>query len=171
MNQNFIKEKEIQYLDRTGFCEEYITEMNTLVKTVKEMRNMAERLIPYTWPKSDFDVEQDVLCLKQRVITVDGYDINVCFSRADYGDYLLDSLQIQPTDGPFLPFHIVCKVGLVFFGRTLLSYVDFFRGDKKVYCWTIKHNNGSLLHSEQIEIAEFEGFVYEVLDPTSVDLF
>lgn len=171
MKLNLVKNKVTEYTERTGFCEEYISQMNPLSKTVKEMKSMADMLVPHTWPQADFKVEQDVLCLKQRIITVDGYEVNVCLSRADYKKYILDSLQIQSQNGPFIPFNIVCKIGIVFFGKTLLSYIDFFRNDKKVYCWAIKHFDGKILNPSHSEPAEFEGFKYQILDHGSVDLF
>ena len=146
--------------------------MNSLQKTINEMRSMADLLIPNTWPLADFEEEQDVLCLKQRVIEVDGYEVNVCLSRADYGDCLLDSLQIQSYHAPFLPFNIVCKIGQMFMGKNVLSFIDFFRDDKKVYCWAIKHKDGRLMiPPQESSEAEFEGYKYRILDPGTVDLF
>lgn len=172
MKQILVKQTEIRSTARTGLYEEYINHMSPLEKTISEMRAMAKRLVPHTWPLAEFEEEQDVLCLKQRLITIDGYRINVCLSRADYGNHFLDSLQVQPYHGPFLPFNVVCKLGKAFLGHGLLSYIDFFKSDKKVYCWAIKHVEGRLLPpSERSNPAEFEGYRFQVLHPGTVDLF
>lgn len=128
-------------------------------------------LIPHTFPKVPFEHEQDVLMLKQRRITVDGYEITLCFSRADYDDYYLDSLQIQNTSSPFLPFQLVCKLGRAFLGEENLSYVDFVKDSKKVYCWTLRvRDEKPLPPSKRSSEASYEGFEYSILAPGAVDL-
>ena len=146
--------------------------MDDLKKTVKQMRKMARILVPYTFPKVSFEEEQDVAILKQRHITVDGYDVVVCFSEALYPDYLLKSIQIQSLYAPFLPFVLVCKLGMCFLGANNLSYIEFLRNNRKVYCWTIKTRNGRLLPpDEKAKPGNYEGFEFRILHPGSVDLF
>lgn len=141
-------------------------------KVKDDMYNMAEMLIRHTWPIGKFEDEKDVLCLKQKIVDVDGYEIILCFSRADYGDFYVDSLQIQSCRTPFLPFRIVCKMAKLFFGENMVSYVEFFKSNKKVYCWVIKHDDtGYLDPSNQTVSAEHEGYEYKILDPSTVDLF
>lgn len=136
------------------------------------MKGMAELLVPHTFPVVDFKAEQDIILLKQRSIVVDGYEIVVCFSRADYGDYFLESLQLQSAFAPFLPFNIVCKLGRAFLGSENLSYIEFFRNNRKVYCWTLKSRNGRPLPPDKKTLPGcYEGFEYSVLSPGSVDLF
>jgi len=146
--------------------------MNPLEKTISEMKGMANMLIPHTWPQAEFEDEQAVLCLKQRIVTIDGYQVTLCFSRADYGKYFLDSLQIQSYHAPFLPFAVICKLGKMFFGNGLLAYVDFFKNDKKVYCWAVKHIEGQILPpTKRSRPAEFEGYEFRILNPGTADLF
>lgn len=145
---------------------------NVLQQDVNEMKGMADLLIPYTFPRVDFKVEQEVLLLKQRSITVDGYDIIACYSKADYGHYFLESLQLQAIYTSFLPFTLICKLGRVFLGSSNLSYVEFFKNSRKVYCWTIKSRDGrSLLPDNQTKPGSYEGFEFNILQPGSVDLF
>lgn len=146
--------------------------MKTLSKTIQEMRSMAKQLVPYTFPQAEFSDEQDVLCLKQRTTTIDGYEVILCYSDAQYKEYLLSSLQIQPVHGPFLPFTVICKIGKAFFGLKNLSYIEFFRSNKKVYCWTIKSREGKrLFPGKNTKPGSYEGFDFRILHPGSVDLF
>lgn len=145
---------------------------NTLGETVKVMKSMADMLVPKTYPRVGFEVEQDVILLKQRTIIVDGYETLVCYSKADYGDYFLESVQVQSTCAPFLPFNVVCKSGRAFLGSRNLCFVEFFKGHRKVYCWTIKSREGrSLPPDKKTKPGSYEGFAFSVLHPGSVDLF
>ena len=146
--------------------------MSDLKTTVKQMKSMARLLIPHTFPKVPFEHEQEVSVLKQRTLTVDGYEIVVCYSEALYPDYVLKSIQIQSYYTPFLPFVLVCKLGKVFLGTNNLSYIEFFRNNRKVYCWTIKTRNGRLLPPDKkTKPGNYEGFEFRILHPGSVDLF
>lgn len=126
---------------RSTSSETYIPSMNPLKKHVIEMKRMAKSLTPHTHPQASIQDEQDIMCLKQRTIHVDGYEATLRFSRADHEDYMLDVLQIQSYHAPFLPFHVVCKIGRAFMGQVALSYVEFFQNNRKVYCWAIKHKD------------------------------
>lgn len=147
-------------------------ENKTLLSEVKHMKSMAEILIPFTFPLVDFKTEQEILLLKQKNITVDGYELLVCYSKADYSNYFLESIQIQSYFSPFLPFFMVCKIGRAFLGSENLSYIEFFRNNKKVYCWTLKSKDGNLLEPENgAKQAIYEGFEYSIMQPGAVDLF
>ena len=149
----------------------YIPEMN-LQKIVKEMSDMARMLVPHTYPLVDFQEEQDVMFLKQRHLAIDGYDLIICLSEADYGESTLISLQIQSAQGPFLPFALICKIGRAFLGEKHLSFIEFFRNNKKVYCWTIKKNGERLMRpAKSTKAGSYEGFDFRILHPGSVDLF
>lgn len=147
-------------------------ENKTLSLEVEQMKSMAEILLPFTFPLVDFKVEQDILLLKQRTLTVDGYDILVCYSKANYNIYFLESLQLQAAVAPFLPFSMVCKMGRAFLGSDNLSYIEFFRNNKKVYCWTLKSREGRTVQPDNMtKPGRYEGFEYSILQPGSVDLF
>lgn len=138
---------------------------------IEEMRRLSEILLPYTYPVvATFEEEQEILPLKQRAIKVDGYDLIVCFSQADYGKYILESLQIQSIYTPFLPFSLVCKVGRMFMGSKHLSYVEFFKDIRKIYCWTVKRENGVAVPPTKSQPGNYEGFKYRILNPGSAEL-
>jgi hypothetical protein len=143
----------------------------TLQQEVAEMRSMADRLVPLTFPAVTFKEEQEILLLKQRVAVVDGYEVIICFSKADYGEHTLESLQLQSVFAPFLPFHMVCKLGRAFLGDHHLSYIEFFKSSKKVYCWTVKTRADRAIPTDGTSPASFEGFDYSMLQQGSFDLF
>lgn len=146
--------------------------MNSLSDKIQEMQDMATLLLPWTFPTVTFEEEQDVLVLKQRSMTIDGYDVTLCYSEADYEKYFLKSLQVQSSQAPFLPFNLVCKIGQEFLGNKNLSYIEFFRGNRKVYCWTVKVRNGvKLPPGKKTKLGTYEGFNFNILQPGSVDLF
>lgn len=145
---------------------------NTLLQSVAEMKGMAEMLVPLTFPKVSFRVEQDVLLFKQRTLVLDGYEIFSCYSKADYGTNFLESLQVQAAFAPFLPFTVVCKLGRAFLGSEHLSYIEFFRNNRKVYCWTIKTREGRPMPPDnKTKPGIYEGFQFNILQPGTVDLF
>jgi hypothetical protein len=137
---------------------------------VDEMRRVANLLMPDTYPKVTFEDEQVILPLKQRVVRIDGYDVVVCFSRAEYPGYVLESLQIQSIYSPFLPFSLVCKIGRIFLGNRHLSYVEFFRDSRKIYCWTVKREDGVAVAPYRSSPGNYEGFKYRILNPGSAEL-
>ena len=163
----------IDCMERSGLYDEYIPMMNTEIQIIIDsMKSMADHLIPYSFPVVSFKAEEEILCLKQRIVKFDGYDAIVSYSKADYGEnVLVETLQIQSPQVPFLPFNVVCKIGVLFFGKTDLSYVDFFKYNRKVYCWVVKSLDGNRLppHKESKQTS-FDGFNFYVLPPGSVDL-
>lgn len=159
--------------ERSGVSDGYIPSMMPEIQnSIDSMKAMADYLLPYTFPNVSFKEEQKVLCMKQRVIQVDGYDLTVCFSRADYKKYMLETLQLQSPQVPFLPFNMVCKVGQLFMGKKDLSFIDFFRNNRKVYCWASKFiGEKRLPPSNKSQPTSYEGFDFYLLHPGSVDLF
>jgi hypothetical protein len=143
-----------------------------LAEEVGQMKAMAEKLLSLTFPAATLNDEEDTLFLKQRLLIVDGYEIMVRYSKADYGEYFLESLQIQSAIAPFIPFIVVCKLGRAFLGPHHLSYAEFFRSNKKVYCWALRSREGRpLLPDKKNKPGSYEGFEYSILPPGSVDLF
>jgi len=143
-----------------------------ITHSVDSMKAMADHLIPYTFPKVSFEEEQKILCFKQRIIMVDGYELIVCYSKADYEQYCLETLQIQSPQVPFIPFNIVCKVGQFFMGKKNLAYIDFFRHNRKVYCWAVKSlEEKRLSPGKKTSPTSYEGFDFHLLHPGTVDLF
>jgi len=145
---------------------------DSVKQSIQQMKSLARSLLPYTFPTVPFKEEQDILVLKQKCMVVDGYEVTLCYSEADYPKYSLKSLQVQSSQAPFLPFTLVCKVGKMFLGKKNLSYIEFFRGNRKVYCWTVKVKNGRMLPpGKKTKPGSYEGFQFSILHPGSVDLF
>lgn len=139
---------------------------------IEQMKNMAEILVPQTFPKVGFTQEKDITILKQKTLIVDGYEVLLCFSKSDYNEYTLESLQIQGLFMPFLPFYLVCKIGKMFFKSDNMALIEFFRVNKKVYCWVLKSENGQIvIPDKSAGMVEVENFKYHILDPGSIELF
>lgn len=141
--------------------------MCDLHQHVREMKVMADILVPHTFPLVDFEEERDVLPFKQRTIVVDGYDVLISLNKSDYKHYHSISLQIQSVYSPFLPFNLVCKLAQAFLGKIHVSYVEFFKSGKKLYCWTVrvKFSGEVLPPAKDAEPSNYEGFEYSVLNP------
>ena len=146
-------------------------EKKEINKHVSEMYLAAKLLVPFSFPKVDFSQEQEVILLKQRNIVVDSYEITICYSKADYDEYFLESLQIQSYYTPFLPFVLVCKFGRIFLGQENLGYLDFFRNGKKVYCWAIRSNDGkSIPQNKKTKLRSYEGFKFSIIENKTIDV-
>lgn len=139
--------------------------MNEIEKQIFSLRNMAELLIPYTYPLQSMQEEQKVLCMKQRYITIDGYELFVCFSIGNYDNNIIETLQIQSKNCSFLPFTLVCKVGKMFMGDSYLGYIEFFKFNKKIYCWAVKKVKGKKKAPSNASKMEYEGFNFYLLNP------
>ncbi len=137
----------------------------TLSRHITEMKNMANILMPYSFPITTFSEELIISPLKQRVIVVDGYDIMATYSKLGFPSHYSDNLQIQSMHSPFLPFNLVCKLGKSFLGEENLSYLEIFREGKKWYCWTTKTVDGKTIPpNEDSEFTTYEGFKYSILN-------
>lgn len=142
---------------------------------VKEMRSFGEFLIPYNFPKASPLNEDDISFIKTKGIVVDGYNLVVYYSKADKDNHYLEIVQITGKYIPFLPFSLVCKVGKRFLGDKCLSYIDFIKNNRKVYCWTVvldKENHPtSSLYNNSIADCSYEGLEYRYLDRSKVNFY
>lgn len=142
---------------------------------VEDMKKMAEQLIPYTFPQASLETEKDVKELKQREFAVDGYDVVICYSKADYGDSFLETLQIQAEHYPFLPFNVVCKIGVEFLGEECLSLIEVVKTGRKLYCWTVqtdKHDGTCILPDEEVSVpCSYQGLDFSSVNPDSVNFY
>ncbi len=98
---------------------------------------MAERLVPHTFPHVPRFEERDIDVLKQRHIVVDGYEIIVHFSRADFGQFYVEALEMTAAHTPFLPMYLVCKVATGFLGGHELRHNKSFKMGRRVYLWVV----------------------------------
>ena len=139
---------------------------------VDEMKNMADQLYPYTFPRTSQKLENYIRECKMREVTIDGYDIVLYFSRADSGnDSCVDMLQIISEDSPFLPFNLVSKLATMFLGKKHLSLIEFLMKDnRKIYYWSLTiDKNGKPLppiyDKKNAEVCNHEGLSYMLLNP------
>lgn len=144
--------------------------MKNIKETVKEMKALSDLLAISSFPKVSLKKEKDVLILKQRSIILDGYYIALCLSKSDYGEFFLESLQIQSEYSSFLPFNVICKLGKIFFGEKHLSYTEFFKENKKIYFWSIKTKDDLILNiEEKSKIINYEGFKFYIMNKDGYD--
>ena len=55
-------------------------------------------------------------------------------------------------------------------GSKNLSYVEFFREIRKIYCWTLKKQDGVPIPPIKSEPGIYEGFKYRILNPGAAEL-
>lgn len=148
--------------------------MNTLLNTIDEMKALGDRLIEFTHPRAATSLEDDITVLRSRDIVVDGYQVTVFFSKADYGEYRLETFQVLGKWMPFIPFNVVCKLARKFLGDKDLSLVEIFLDQRKTYVWTLTTDpEGRVKPPVQSVIydMEYDGLKYHYMDPTDVNFF
>lgn len=144
-----------------------------LEEVVKYMRALGETLIPYNYPKAPAEWEDDISILKINDVWVDGYNVGVHYSKADYGDHYLITLQVWSKNSPFLPFNLVCKVARKFVGEDSLALVEFFRNSRKIYCWTQTLDLDSQpcpnpQQGDSVEFRVYDGLAFAHVDPSNM---
>lgn len=150
--------------------------MKKLVEHIKEMRSFGEFLIPYNYPLVSVEDEEAINCIKQREVFVDGYDLILFFSKADWHNYYLETMQVLGKFSPFLPFSLVCRIGKQFLGNKYLSLVEIFRDNKKIYCWTVavdKKTNLPIICPYKVELEKciYDGLEYRFFDSNKVNFY
>lgn len=139
------------------------------------MKSFGEFLMPYNFPRVSPTDEDEVNGIKSRETTIDGFNLTLYYSKADWKEHYLEILQISGKYTPFLPFSLVCKIGKKFLGEKYLSYVDFTREGKKVYCWTVVlDRSGNPIngpYKADVENCIYEGFNYTMLNPSKVNFY
>ncbi len=139
---------------------------------VEQMRGLGEYLIPYNFPKAPAEWEDDINVLKAREIVVDGYTIVVHYSKADYENHYLETLQILGKNAPFLPFVLICKLAKSYLGDQELSLVEIVKDNRKIYCWTLTLEGSNPIPSpfqQETEPCDYEGFHYNYMNPDQVN--
>lgn len=142
---------------------------------IENLRNTGEWLVPYNYPHAPQSSEKDISILKETEVEVDGYTVGIHFNKSKYNGYFLETLQIYNKFGPFLPFNVVVKLGCKTLGSSLLSLVEFWKEDYKIYCWSVcVDDRGRPIPSpieEESESCEYEGFSYKYMDPSSLNFY
>lgn len=146
-----------------------------LATLVEKMRSFGEFLVPYNFPRVPQEEEEAINCLKTRDVHVDGYNLILHYSKAEYEHNYVETLQILGKYSPFLPFGLVCRIGKRFFGEEYLSLVEIFKDNRKIYCWTlITDREGTAVpnpHQGELDRRIYEGFSYRLMNPSNVNFY
>ena len=142
---------------------------------VKEMKSLGNWLIPYNFPQSPIETEDDISTLKIRETYVDGYSVFLHYCKAQYEDCYLLTFQVFGKYAPFLPFCLVCKLAKKFLGEHELSLVEIFREGRKLYCWTVildfDNNPIPTPHRVPTKQCNYEGLHYSQMKSDMVHFF
>lgn len=143
---------------------------------VDRMKNLADILVPYNYPKVPFPIfDDELLPFRSDIIVVDGYSVVIHFQKSDYDDYFMEVLQIYGESVPFLPFAVVSKIARQFLGSHELSLVEVFKESRKIYCWTVYcDKSGRPLPPPievEAEICHFNDLKYTLVQPSQVFFF
>jgi len=139
------------------------------------MRNVGEQLVPYNFPQASPQLEDDLNEIKSRDVVVDGYNVILHFSKSNYDDHYLETLQVIGKNTSFLPFSLIAKVGRKFLGGHHLSLVEIYKDGRKIYCWSVTLNRRGCpiasSYEQDGERCTYEGFEYSYMDPSQVNFY
>lgn len=96
---------------------------------IESMQNIALMLIDNPHP--------EVNLLRQRQITIDGYDLITMLNRDIVDGQIIETLEIVNYSAPYLPMHLLCKVAILFLGGHHLIYYSKYIESKRVYIWMV----------------------------------
>lgn len=146
-----------------------------LDQIANDMKSFGDFLVPFNFPRSPAETEEDINVLKTREETIDGYSLILHYSKSEYEDHYSASLQVLGKYTPFLPFYLVCKIGKAFFGDKNLALVEFYKQQKKIYCWTVYMDKDNTItdppHKDEFEHCVYEGFEYDSVNPGQVNFY
>jgi len=149
--------------------------MSNFDSKIEMMRNVADELVPYNFPMGPVELEYHISPLKKGEVEVDGYTIVFHFNRALYNDHYLETFQMYNKYAPFLPFHLVTKLAKKALGGHMLSLIEFYQEDHKIYCWSVcLDERGRPISSpikEKSKPKVFEGFNYHYMTPEQLNLY
>jgi len=149
--------------------------MSRLDAEIETLRNAAEHLIAYNFPKGYPKNEDLISPLKKAVVEVDGYTVGLHFNKADYDTYFLEAVQVFGATTPFLPFHLVVKIVRRFLGCHCLSLIEVPKEDRKYYCWTCCTDRAGRPIQPQYDVktedASFEGFEYTYMHASQFNFY
>lgn len=146
-----------------------------LDECVSRMRNVGDQLVPYNFPQADPKLEDDLNLVKTKELFVDGYQVVLHFSKADYKTHFIETVQILGKNSPFLPFNLVSKIARKFLGSSNLCLVEIFRENRKIYCWTVASDRSGkpIPHPNDTDADEIEheGFKFQHIDSNQVNFY
>lgn len=133
---------------------------------VASMRRMSTMLSRYSYPVKSLQDEMDIYPLKTRTLMVDGYEVIIHLNIAEYGRFNIEILQLESARSIYLPMRLLVKIGKLFLGSEQICYMEFYRNNRKVYCWTLRRKGDTALSPlGDISEREFEGFSFYVAKP------
>jgi len=142
---------------------------------IEKIRNLGNQLVPLNFPQGPVELEYHISALKKSEAQVDGYSVVFHFNRAKYNDHYLETFQLYNKYAPFLPFYLVAKLVKKVLGGHLLSLVEFYQDDKKIYCWSVcLDSRGRPIESpakEKCKSKNFEGFKYSYMTPEQLNFY
>lgn len=146
-----------------------------LEQIIDQMRTLGDMIVKYNFPKAPLTDEDELDIFKQKEAIIDGYPVMLHYQKADYDEHFMETLQIYGKNSPFLPFNLICKLGMRFLGRHHLSLVEIFKDNRKIYIWSVCVDaSGKPIPSPyemETEECEFEGFSYNYLQPNQVNFY
>lgn len=152
------------------------TLMSEIDKTIENLKKLGESLVRYNYPYGGSADESAINPLKAADISIDGFEVTVHYSKSDYNDHYLETFQVLGKEVPFLPFGVVCKLATKALGGDSLSLVEFYKDQRKIYCWTLvtDKEGGTLeypFEEDQVEYLEYEGWEYTYMNPSQVRFY
>jgi hypothetical protein len=156
----------------------------SLDKTVREMKNLARVLLPESFPIRSPEQEDIISCLKQREVTIDGYEVILYFNNCSYGDITLETLQIFGKHFTYLPFYLICKCAYKFLGEKELGLVEVMSFGKKnelvddmarkIYVWTVYYKDDKPIASpfaREIKHCSYDGLEFSQVEQNELMFF
>ena len=152
---------------------------------VQQMKALAKQLVNKSFPIVPPEEEEKLSCLKQREVTIDGYNVVLYFNCCKYGEINLETLQIFGKYFVFLPFSLICKIAAKFLGNKELSFIEVIHnkerkneiglGSRKIYVWTVYYDERSQPipnpFIEEKRVCSYEGLNYSRIDRNQVTFF
>jgi len=147
-----------------------------LDERIAQIVTFGDTLISHNYPLGPAKNEDDLHSLKTSELMVDGYNVIVHYSKADYEKHFLITLQLHGKYEPFLPFNLVTKIAKRFLGEDNLYLVELLKENRKLYCWTLTTTKDgeavpNSLQEPVAESLEYEGLRYGYLQPQDVNFF
>lgn len=120
--------------------------------------------------------------LKEREITIDGYEVICYFNRCEYPDATMETLQIFGKHFTFLPFSLLSKLVKRFLGEENLCLTEIIQSkrpssnmanfQRQIYVWSVySDKDGKTIVSPFIEDAVpmiWNGFRFSYVDKKNV---
>lgn len=138
-----------------------------LNRIVNDLKRASELIINFTYPKSSTIEEANYDFLRSSRACIDGFLLNIYYTKSDYDIHFFETVQIVGEYSPFIPFHIIFKVGKAFFGEENLTLSEFYQKNRKVYCWNmVVSKNGTQMSSDLLngQKCDFEGCKYILIN-------